>query len=121
MTEASFRKLALALPETSEASHMGHADFRVKGKIFATLPFEGDDDAKDNVPGGVGVLKLTPDQQDEFIDSWPKCFEPVPGGWGLRGYTRVLLRATSASALRRALQVAWANSAPKSLVARHAQ
>jgi len=118
MTEASFRKLALTLPETAEASHMGHADFRVKGKIFATLPFEGDAEAKDNVPGGVGVLKLTPDQQDEFIEAWPKCFEPVPGAWGLRGYTRVLLRATSAVILRRALDAAWANIAPKSVVAR---
>lgn len=115
MTEASFRKLALALPESTEASHMGHADFRVKGKIFATLPFEGEIDAKENVPGGVGVLKLTPDQQDEFIHSWPTCFEPVKGAWGHRGYTRVLLRRVTARILTRALETAWMNTAPKSV------
>ncbi|MBX3379494.1 MAG: MmcQ/YjbR family DNA-binding protein [Phycisphaeraceae bacterium] len=95
---------------------MGHTDFRVKGKIFATLPFEGDEDAKGNVPGGVAVLKLTLDQQDEFIQAWPKCFEPVPGGWGERGYTRALLRAVPAKVLRSVVNAAWANTAPKRLI-----
>jgi len=113
MTEAAFRKLALSFPDATESSHLGHADFRVKGKIFATLPFEDDDEAKGNLPGGVGVLKLTPDQQDEFIEAWPKCFEPVPGGWGQRGYTRVLLRATSTPVMRKALKVAWMNLTQK--------
>lgn len=109
MTEASFRTLALSRPGTTESSHMGHSDFRVKGKIFATLPFEGDDDAKGNVPGGVVVVKLTPDQQDEHVERWPKAFEPVPGAWGQRGFTRVLLAHTTKPVARRALQFAFEN------------
>jgi len=113
MTEASFRKLALSFPGTTESSHMGHADFRANGKIFATLPFEGEDDAKGNVPGGVGVLKLTLEQQDEFIEAWPDSFEAVPGAWGRRGYTRVVLRTVAAPLARRALDAAWKNVAQK--------
>lgn len=90
---------------------MGHADFRTNGKIFATLPFEGDQAAKDNVPGGVAVLKLTIEQQDALIEAWPRHFEPVKGGWGRRGYTRVLLRGVPMRIARQAIKIAWTNSA----------
>lgn len=113
MNEADFRKLALSLEGAAESSHMGHADFRVRNKIFATLPFEGDDDAKGNVPGGVGVLKLTPDQQDELVEEFPAFCEPLPGGWGRQGYTRVILRRAPSKAVRRLLETAWRNVAEK--------
>ena len=109
MTQDGFRKLALALPEAVEAAHMGHPDFRVRGKIFATL---GAPDAS------WGMVKLTPEQQAAFVDTAPKVFTPVKGGWGLRGATNVRLGQATAAALRPALEVAWQNVAPRSLLAR---
>lgn len=101
-----FRRLALGLPEVVESAHMGHPDFRVRGKIFATL---GSPDAD------WGMLKLTPEQQDAFVESAPKIFAPVKGGWGRQGATNVRLEAASARTLRPALLAAWRNTAPKSL------
>lgn len=103
MSEAEFRALALELPEAEEGSHMAHPDFRVRGKIFATLSEEGD----------YGVVKLTLEQQEEF--GAHAGFEPVPGGWGKRGYTKVVLRAARKGAVREALRAAWLNTAPKGL------
>ena len=106
MTAASFRKTALAHPETAESSHMGHPDFRVCGKIFATLGHPGP---------GWGMVKLTPAQQDEFVGSDPDAFVPVNGAWGRRGATNVHLRSVSARSLRMALDAAWSNTAPPQL------
>ena len=106
MTADEFRNLALSLPEASEAAHMGHPDFRVRGKIFATI--WPDDEW--------GMVKLTPPQQAAFIRSEPDVFDPVPGGWGRRGATKVCLRTASESTVRRALVAAWRNTAPKRLV-----
>ena len=86
---------------------MGHPDFRVCGKIFATL---GAPDA------AWGMVKLTPDQQEGFVDLAPKVFAPVKGGWGLRGATNVRLAAATPATLRPALETAWRNVAPKSLL-----
>jgi hypothetical protein len=108
MTIAGFRRLALLLPEVEESSHMGHPDFRVGGKIFATL---GSPDAK------WGMVKLTPEQQDAFVEAEPTVFKPVKGGWGLGGATNVLLAAATDKTLGPALQVAWQNTAPKKLLA----
>jgi len=106
MTPDGFRKLALALPEAEESAHMGHPDFRVRGKIFATL---GAPDAS------FGMVKLTREQQEGFVDFAPKVFVPVKGGWGLGGATNVRLAAATAATLRPALETAWRNVAPKSL------
>jgi hypothetical protein len=106
VTKAGFRKMALSLPEATESAHMGHPDFRVRGKIFATLGWPDGDWA---------MVKLTPEQQTAFVDSAPKVFAPVKGGWGLRGATNVNLKAASARALRPAMMTAWRNVAPKSL------
>jgi hypothetical protein len=108
VTRDAFRRMALALPEATESAHMGHPDFRVRGKIFATLGWPDDDFA---------MVKLTTDQQHDLVEAQPKVFSPVKGGWGLRGATSVALRAASAAALRPALLTAWRNAAPKSLVA----
>ena len=105
MTADEFRELALGLPEATEASHMGHPDFRVRGKIFATL-WPND---------GWGMVKLTPDEQARWVRSEPGVFSPVPGGWGRRGATRVALANASADDLRFALVAAWRNVAPKRL------
>jgi hypothetical protein len=110
MTPDEFRDLALQLPEAVEAEHMDHPDFRVGGKIFATL---GAPDA------AWGMLKLTPEQQEQWIDAEPDVLAPVKGGWGRRGATNVRLAAATAKKLRRALVDAWKNVAPKRLVKLH--
>lgn len=102
MTPDRFRKLALGLPGTSEGRHMDHPDFRVRGKIFATIHYPDD---------GWGVVMLTPDQQREFVQTAPKQFVPVKGGWGRRGATQVLLKGVKPATLRAALARAWRNRA----------
>lgn len=108
MTADQFRALALELPEAVEQEHMGHPDFRVSGKIFATL---WHDDTW-------GMVKLTPQQQAEFVQAAPETFEPVPGAWGAKGATKVLLRRAKAALVRPALLAAWKNTAPKKLAAK---
>lgn len=105
MTSNEFRDLALALPEVVEAEHMGHPDFRVGGKIFATLgPKEQ-----------WGMVKVTPEQQGLFVRTDPEAFQPIPGAWGRRGATKVLLESADESSVRQALIVAWRHTAPKRL------
>jgi|SRR5687767_6060627 len=107
MTANEFRRLALSLPEVAEASHMGHPDFRVAGKIFATL----------NYPrSGWGMVSLTPEQQELFVRAEPRAFIAVKGGWGRKGATNVQLRSARKPAVREALITAWRNRAPKRLV-----
>jgi hypothetical protein len=108
VTADSFRKLALALPEAIESAHMGHPDFRVAGKIFATLGYPD---------AGWGMVKLTTEQQDGFVDADPAAFAPVKGGWGMRGATNVRLKTVRKDPLRAALTAAWENTAPKRLAA----
>lgn len=107
MTEREFRRIALGFPEAIEASHMDHPDFRVGGKIFATLGYPD---------AGFGMVTLTPRQQAMFIQSNPDVFEPSPGAWGRRGATKVHLRPAKKDRVREALVTAWENTAPKRLV-----
>ena len=111
MTADEFRQLALSLPEATEGAHMGHADFRVGGKIFATLGHPEDN---------VGMVKLTPPQQGEWTASHGGVFRPVPGGWGHQGATHVLLPRATEGVVRPALIAAWRNAAPKRLAAQYA-
>jgi hypothetical protein len=106
MTESTFRQLALALPEALESAHMGHPDFRVRGKIFATLRSPGK---------GWAMVKLTPEQQDELVAAAPNIFKPVQGGWGRSGATNVKLVAATKGITREALALAWRNVAPRKL------
>ena len=108
VTPDQFRRLALALPEALESAHMGTPDFRVRGRIFATLPAGAN---------AAGVLKFTPEQQALFMHVDPAAFVPVDGSWGRRGWTRVSLRAARARFTGDALTTAWRNVAPKKLVA----
>lgn len=110
MTVDTFRSLALGLPEAVESSHMGHPDFRVRGKIFATLMYPDD---------GHGMVKLTPEQQRRVIAAAPDVFAPVKGGWGRRGCTQVRLAAATEDIVRPALGTAWRNIAPKRLAEQH--
>ena len=107
MTPEGFRRLALKMPEALEVGHMGHPDFRVRGKIFATLGYPDP---------AWGMLKLTPEQQEAFVSAEPAVFEPVNGGWGRRGATLVRLRPARTPSIRTALGAAWQNVAPRKLV-----
>ncbi|MEY2555479.1 MAG: hypothetical protein QOF93_623 [Verrucomicrobiota bacterium] len=106
MTANDFRKLALSFPEAIELAHMDHPDFRVRGKIFATLGYPDKDS---------GVVKLTPDEQRDFVRSDPNVFHPVKGAWGRRGNTSVHLPAAKIENVREAIGAAWRNTAPKRL------
>jgi hypothetical protein len=107
MTPAAFRKLALSLPETKERAHMNHPDFRVAGKIFATLGYP--DRTR-------GMVKLSPEDQHNFSKDHPDVFFPVKGAWGKRGATSVHLKAAKKEILAKAMQAAWRNTAPKRLL-----
>jgi hypothetical protein len=107
VTANDFRKLALTLLETEERSHMNHPDFRVAGKIFATLAYPDKSYA---------MVKLTPEQQHYFSKEDPEVFTPVSGAWGRRGAATVHLKAAKKATLRNALQAAWRNTAPKRLL-----
>jgi hypothetical protein len=95
---AEFRRIALSLEGTEEGSHMGAVDFRVGGRIFATLAHEAQ---------GYGNLMLTPEQQAAFVEELPDVFVPIAGGWGRMGATHVVLSRASEELLRGALQTAW--------------
>ena len=98
MTAADFRRIALSLKGAEEGSHMGAADFRVGGRIFATLAAQRQ---------GYGNLMLTPEQQGMFVAEAPDIFLPIPGGWGRNGATHVRLSAATEDVLEGALRTAW--------------
>jgi hypothetical protein len=106
MTPNEFRELAVSFPEAIESAHMHHPDFRVGGRIFATLGYLSEDSA---------VVKLLPDEQELFIRSSPDVFTPVKGAWGRRGATNINLSAATIEIVREALTAAWRNTAPKRL------
>lgn len=106
MTPNEFRDLALSFPEAIESAHMHHPDFRVAGKIFATLGYPNDNSA---------TVKLSPDEQQEFVRSNPEVFQPAKGAWGRQGSTIVQLPAATIDVVRAALTAAWRNTVPKRL------
>ena len=92
------------MQEAVEGSHINHADFRVRGKIFATLPNESS-----------GMVSLTPEMQRKFVREDPETFVPVNGAWGRNGATYVRLATARKAITRRAMMSAWRKNAPKSL------
>ena len=98
VTADDFRRIALGLEGAEEGSHMGAADFRVGGHIFATLA---------SVSQGYGNLMLTPEQQAAFVADAPDVFLPIAGGWGRMGATHVRLASVSREVLEGAMRTAW--------------
>jgi len=98
MRAKDFRRIALSLEGAEEGSHMGAVDFRVGGRIFATLASEKQ---------GFGNLLLTPEQQAAFVEELPEVFLPIHGGWGRNGATHVRLAVVSEDILEGALRTAW--------------
>jgi hypothetical protein len=98
MTVKDFRRIALSFEGAEEGSHMGAPDFRVGGRIFATLA---------SAKQGYGNLMLTPEQQAAFVEEMPKVFLPVHAGWGRMGATHIRLDAATEDVLTGALHTAW--------------
>jgi hypothetical protein len=98
-----FRRIALSFPGAEEKAHMGHPDFRVGGKIFATLHAPATD---------TGAVMLLPDQQELAMDAEPEAFRPAAGAWGRGGSTLVTLSRVSDEWLERGLEWAWRKRAP---------
>lgn len=98
ITAEDFRRIACGLPGAEEKGHMGHPDFRVGGKIFATLGYPD---------AGWGMVKLTPEEQRLYVALDGGAFVPVKGAWGLRGCTNVRLRDASEAVVQEALESAW--------------
>ena len=97
MTAEEFRELALSLEDAIEGAHMGHPDFRANGRIFATL-HAGDK---------TGMVKLLPEEQQEFLRGHRQMFEPSPGAWGRQGCTTVILKSADKRTIRSAMNLAW--------------
>jgi hypothetical protein len=96
--------MALGYPQAAESSHMDHPDFRISGRIFATLGYPDDN---------WGMVKLTPEQQHSFVRKAPGVFNPCSGAWGQRGATSVHLASAKKSVLQPALDAAWTNVTTK--------
>ena len=103
MTPADFRRIALSLPETSESAHMDHPDFRVGGKIFATLGYPDNEH---------GMVILPPEEQERLVQTYPKTFTPAKGAWGKSGSTTVRLELVDRATLQRVIEIAWRKRAP---------
>jgi hypothetical protein len=104
LSPEDFRRIALRMVDAIEGAHMGHPDFRVNGRIFATLHPEHQ----------WGMVKLTPDQQQKFVRENPSTFVPENGAWGRAGCTRVRLDSVDEDTLGEAMTLAWQNTAKKS-------
>jgi hypothetical protein len=100
LSAEAFRGLALECEGASEGAHSGHADFRAVGRVFATLGYPRP---------GFAMVKLTPDQQRMLTEAEPAIFSPVPGGWGRKGATLLLLAEADEATARSAVQMAWEN------------
>jgi hypothetical protein len=98
MNAADFRRMALSMEGAEEGSHMGSPDFRVGGRIFATLASQSQ---------GYGNLMLKPEQQAQFIEELPEVFVPIAGGWGRMGMTHIRLAKANEDVLAGALHTAW--------------
>lgn len=101
MTPDQFRRLVLSFAGAEERSHQRHPDFRVNGKIFATMGY----------PDALhAMVKLTPEQQAEFLHDYPDLFSPAAGAWGRQGSTVISLPRAKKSILQPAVQAAWQNA-----------
>jgi hypothetical protein len=107
VTSAHFRQLALGFPNVMESAHMNHPDFRIGGKIFATLGYPDEEN---------GMVVLPAEEQARLIKSHPKIFAAAKGAWGRQGSTMVRLAGVDKATLRSVMEIAWRNKAPKKLL-----
>ena len=104
LTPEKFRQLALEIADAVESSHMGHPDFRIGGKVFASLGYPDD---------GHGMVKVAPEHQQTLLKEVPDVFAPCAGAWGKGGATSVHLAAAKVGTVRAALAAAAKNVAAK--------
>jgi hypothetical protein len=104
MSPDEFRRIALGLAGAVEDAHMGHPDFRVNGRVFATLGYPN---------AAWGTVKLTPEEQSDFVRAHPRVFQPVKGVWGRQGNTNIRLDTATDEAAGEALTAAWRNAAAR--------
>jgi hypothetical protein len=104
MTADKFRSMALEISGAIESSHMNHPDFRIGGKVFASLGYPDDDH---------GMVKLTPKQQRGLLKKAPSVFDPCAGAWGKQGATSIHLATARVELVRAALHAASKNVASK--------
>ena len=109
MNAEEFRSLALALPDAEERAHMDHPDFRVNGRIFASLGYPD---------AAFAMVKLYPAQQKDFVALHPTMFAPVKGAWGEKGCTNVRLTSATKGPVSEALHAAWRNAAVRTEIRR---
>ena len=112
MTATEFRRIALGMEDAIESAHMGHPDFRVNGRIFATLGHPDDTS---------GMVSLTPEQQQRFLADAPDTFTPASGAWGRQGATMVRLASADAETIGEAMTLAWQNASNKRPPAKRAK
>ena len=110
MAPDDFRNLALGLPEVVEQQHQEHPDFRINGKVFATLGWPD---------SAWAMVKLPIEEQQKCTAAQPSVFESAPGAWGRRGSTKIRLAAATPNAVERALLTAWRHVAPKRLAEKY--
>lgn len=113
MNAAGFRRLALSMFAAAEGAHMGHPDFRVGGKVFASLPPRRRDEPRT----ALGMVRLPPDEQARLVRLHPDTFTPAAGAWGRQGCTYVRLGKVSAASLRGPMTAAWRHVAPARMLA----
>jgi hypothetical protein len=111
MRADDFRRIALSMEGAVEGAHMGHPDFRVNNRIFATLHHDRE----------FAMVALTPDQQAQFLQTDSDAFVPESGAWGLAGATKVRLAAVREETLGEAVTLAWRNILSKSASSRPAR
>ena len=111
MRADDFRRIALGMKDAIEGAHMGHPDFRVDNRVFASL-------RTDKEQRMIGMVILTPDQQQRFVEEAPEAFDPVNGAWGLQGCTNVRLETVGEEQLGEAMTLAWRNRVEKNAAAR---
>lgn len=107
MKPADFRRIALSMPEAIESEHMAHPDFRVGGKIFATLGYPD---------GDHGMVVLPQEEQESLVRGYPAIFAAAKGAWGRGGSTLVRLELVDRATLQRVVEIAWRKRAPKRLI-----
>jgi hypothetical protein len=103
LTAEDFRRIALGMKDAVESAHMGHPDFRIGGRIFATL----------HADRKHGMVKLTPEQQEAFVRDHPVAFAPENGAWGRQGCTAVRLDVADEDTVGEAMTLAWRNSSDR--------
>ena len=110
LKEHDFRRIALGMADAIEGAHMGHPDFRVQGRIFASLHHDRQMAGRGPM---AGMVVLTPGQQQQFMEDHPAAFSPESGAWGRSGCTRVELDAVDEDTLGDAMTLAWQNAVEK--------